>query len=181
MAWLAVAHWPPRVANHPASLTVGAPTYPEGPLRVVTGNRGKITLPKYKNPARRAAKRGVVVNNHWLSPGRERDVSTPRPSRPADLEGEGVKLLLSPRRGPLPSSGVRGMSKARLRRHREQPWLPRPAAKRHGLGSQSRHPEHGRTRRRSCRSRPNTSRGRPQSVFQLAYASAMKPCDHAIR
>ncbi len=58
---------------------------------VISGSQR--SKPKRKNPARHAAKRGLVII--WVSLS-ERDALTPQPSRPADLKGEGVKPLAPP-------------------------------------------------------------------------------------
>src|SRR5260370_42064602 len=54
---------------------------------------------------------GVMVSVIVVVSQRDWDVLTPR-SRPADLESEGVRLLLSRRREPLPSCDARGISRA---------------------------------------------------------------------
>ena len=135
---------------------------------------------KAKTPI--AAARGVfclmVICD--LLVGAERAL-TPQPPRPADLEGEGVRLSLFPRRGLRPSCDVPGKPSFRQLGHLGRPSRPRPAAKRHGLGSRSQRPEHGHKRRSSYRLRRNTSPGRSLYDVRPASTVAMKPCGRATR
>jgi hypothetical protein len=81
---------------------------------------------------------GVLLNLLDLPCGK-RDAPTPQPSRPADLEGEGVRLLLFLRRRLRPSSCAPGIASFLQLRHLERPSRPRPVAKRHGRENRSQH------------------------------------------
>ena len=106
---------------------------------------------------------------------------TPQPPRPADLEGEGVRLSLFPRRGPQPLCDVPGMPSFLQPEHLGQPSRLRPVAKRHVLGSRSQRPELGHKRHNFYRLRRNTSPGRSLYDVRPASTAAMKPCGRATR
>jgi hypothetical protein len=95
--------------------------------------------------------------------------------------GSSVRLLLFLRRRLRPSSCAPGIPSFLQLGHLERPSRPQLAARRHGLESQSRHPEPGHRPHSSCRSRRNTSPDRSQFAFRRACTAATKPCDHAIR
>jgi hypothetical protein len=169
------ADWRPavgfcRVSNvrlgHTSSLELDAPTVGNGILYRKSGEDSSCL--KRKKPRQARSRAGVVVRGHCGFPVRERDILTPRPHRSADRQGEGVRLLLSPQRGPQPSSYDPGTPSFLRRGHPGRPSRPRLAARRHVLGSRSRHLEHGRRRRTTCRSCPNTSPGR--SLFAVRQA-----------
>jgi hypothetical protein len=155
-----------------------APTVGSGILYRKSGEDSSCL--KRKKPRQARSRAGLWSEVICGLPVRERDILTPRPHRSADRQGEGVRLLLSPRRGPQPSSYDPGMPSFLQRGRPGRPSRPRLAARRHVLGSRSRHLEHGRRRRSSCRWRPNTSPGRSLFAFRPACNSAVKPCGRAI-
>ena len=141
---------------------------------------GRCSCPKSKNPHSRSQGVFCLMVICDLLVGAERAL-TPQPPRPADLEGEGVRLSLFPRRGLRPSCDVPGKPSFRQLGHLGRPSRPRPGAKRHAPGSQSRRPGRGRRRRSSYRLRRNTSPGRSLCAVRPACAAAMKPCGCASR
>jgi hypothetical protein len=81
-----------------------------------------------------------------------------------------MRLLL--RQLPQPSSGGPGKPNSLQLGHLGQQSRLRLAAKRHERESRSRHPEHGRRLRGSCKSRRSTSPGRPLFAFRQACTAA---------
>ena len=156
-----------------------APTVGNGILYRKSGEDSSCL--KRKKPRQARSRAGVSSEVICGFPVRERDILTPRPHRSADRQGEGVRLLLSPRRGPQPSSYDPGTPSFLQRGHPGRPSRPRPASRRRVLGSRSRHLEPSRRHRRSCRSRLNTSPDRSLAAFRPACTAAMTPCGRAIR
>jgi hypothetical protein len=156
-----------------------APTVGNGILYRKSGEDSSCL--KRKKPRQARSRAGVWSEVICGLPVRERDILTPRPHRSADRQGEGVRLLLSPGRGPQPSSYDPGTPSFLRLGHPGRPSRPRLAARRHVLGSRSRHPEHGRRRRKSCRWRRNTLPDRSLFAVRQACTGAMKPCGRAIR
>ena len=135
---------------------------------------------KSKNPHSRSQGVFCLMVICDLLVGAERAL-TPQPPRPADLEGEGVRLSLFLRRGLRPSCDVPGMPSFLQLEHLGQPSRLRPVAKRHALGSRSQRPELGHKRHNSYRLRRNTSPGRSLYDVRPASTAAMKPCGRATR